>query len=109
MNYKIIPTTEFEKELKKLAKKSPSLKTDLQALAQSLSHNPIQGIALGNNCYKIRLAVTSKGKGKSGGARVITFVKLINEIVLLISIYDKSVQENISSKELNDRLRPYLK
>ncbi|WP_439145490.1 type II toxin-antitoxin system RelE/ParE family toxin [Terrimonas pollutisoli] len=64
---------------------------------------------MGNNCYKIRLAIASKGKGKSGGARLITFVKLINEVVLLISIYDKSVKENISVKELNDRLKPYLK
>lgn len=109
MSYKIIPTSEFEKELKKLAKKYPSLKDDLGVLVQSLTIYPTQGTALGNNCYKIRLAISSKGKGKSGGSRVITFVKLINEIVLLISIYDKSVKENISTKELNDRLKPYLK
>lgn len=109
MSYKIIPTTEFEKELKKLIKKYPSLKDDFRILVQSLEINPTQGAPLGNNCYKIRLAIASKGKGKSGGARVITFVKLINEIVLLISIYDKSVKENISTKELNDRLKWYLK
>jgi mRNA-degrading endonuclease RelE of RelBE toxin-antitoxin system len=109
MSYKIIPTSEFEKELKKLAKKYPSLKNDLEVLVQSLTINPTQGTALGSNCYKIRLAIASKGKGKSGGARLITFVKLIKEVVLLITIYDKSVKENISAKELNDRLKPYLK
>jgi mRNA-degrading endonuclease RelE of RelBE toxin-antitoxin system len=109
MSYKIVPTIEFEKELKKLAKKYLSLKTDLQILAQSLSINPVQGVSLGNICYKIRLAITSKGKGKSGGARIITFVKVINEIVLLITIYDNSLKENITTKELNGQLKPYLK
>jgi mRNA-degrading endonuclease RelE of RelBE toxin-antitoxin system len=108
MSYKIVPTIEFEKELKKLAKKYLSLKTDLQILAQSLSINPVQGVSLGNICYKIRLAITSKGKGKSGGARIITFVKVINETVLLIT-YDNSLKENITTKELNGRLKPYLK
>lgn len=107
MNYKIIPTSEFEKELKKLAKKYPSIKTDLQVLAKSLSYNPIQGVALGNNCYKLRMAVASKAKGKSGGARVITFVKVLNEMVLLISIYDKSAQSTISDDEIKARLKAF--
>ena len=107
MNYRIIPTTEFEKELKKLSRKYPSIKADLQVLAQSLSHNPIQGIALGNNCYKLRMAVASKAKGKSSGARVITFVKVVNETVLLISIYDKSAQSTISDDEIKSRLKAF--
>jgi len=109
MSYKIFPTSEFERELKKLAKKYPSLKTDFQALAKSLLQNPTQGTSLGNNCFKIRFAISSKKKGKSGGARVITFVKVTNEVILLISIYDKSEKQSLSDKELKDRLKPYLK
>ncbi|MBP7478425.1 MAG: addiction module toxin RelE, partial [Chitinophagales bacterium] len=72
MSYNIIAVPTFKKELKKLAKKYDSLKTDLAALFESLEVNPEQGISLGNNCYKIRLAISSKNKGKSGGARLIT-------------------------------------
>ena len=72
MNYNIIAVPTFRKELKKLAKKYHSLKADLALLFESLENNPEQGTALGKNCYKIRLAIASKGKGKSGGARLIT-------------------------------------
>lgn len=63
------------------------------------------GTPLGNNFYKIRLAVHSKGKGKSGGARVITFVQVIDKNIFMIAIYDKSSLENISDKELQSRLK----
>jgi len=61
----------------------------------------LQGTPPGNNCYKIRLAIRSKGQGKSGGARVITCVALINDKLTLLSIYDKSARDNID----DDRLR----
>ncbi len=74
-------------------------------MATQLSTNPKQGTPLGKNAYKIRLAIASKGKGKSGGARVITFVKIIAETVYLLSIYDKSIQADITDKELKDRIK----
>ena len=73
-------------------------------LLDSLEVNPKQGIPLGKDCYKIRLAIASKGKGKSGGARVITCVKVVKQTVYLLSIFDKSEFENISDEELNYRL-----
>lgn len=100
MNYNIIAVPTFKKELKKLAKKYRSLKTDLAALFDTLETNPIQGIALGNNCYKIRIAITSKDKGKSGGARVITNFVIADHTVFLLTIYDKSEKDNLSDKEL---------
>ena len=100
MNYNIIAVPTFKKELKKLAKKYRSLKTDLVALFDILETNPTHGIALGNNCYKIRITITSKGKGKSGGARVITNFIIDENTVYLISIYDKSEKDNLSDKEL---------
>lgn len=68
MSCNIIPTPPFEKELKQLAKKYPSLKKDIAVLAAQLQKEPKFGVPLGNNCYKIRIAITSKGQGKSGGA-----------------------------------------
>lgn len=105
MIYNIIAVPSFRKELKKLAKKYPSIKADLAALFESLEVNPVQGIALGNNCYKIRLAITSKNKGKSGGARLITNFVIAEEIVYLLSIYDKADKENLSNKELYELLK----
>ena len=104
MPFKIEATPEFLKEAKKLAKKYHSLKNDITVLAEQLVTNPTQGTPLGKDAYKIRLAITSKGKGKSGGARVITCVKIISTIVYLVSIYDKSVQGDISDKELKERI-----
>ncbi len=72
MNYSIIAVPTFKKEVKKLAKKYHSIKTDLATLFATLEVNPTQGTSLGNNCYKIRMAIASKSKGKSGGARLIT-------------------------------------
>lgn len=90
----------FDKQAKKLAKKYPSLKHDLAELLESLADKPDQGTALGNNFYKIRLAIASKAKGKSGGARVITYVKIAVTTVYLTAIYDKSEKSTISDKEL---------
>jgi hypothetical protein len=105
MSYKLIITPAFEKDAKPLLKKHKSLKTDLVGLFETLEIEPTQGKSLGKDCYKIRLAITSKGKGKSGGARVITCVKIISDKVFLLSIYDKSEKEDISDKELNELLK----
>lgn len=101
MSYKVRTIPNFEKSLKRLVKKFPSLKAEFIALVDSLEENPEQGTAIGNSCYKIRLAITSKGKGKSGGARVIIHVVITDKIVFLLDIYDKSEQANISDKELS--------
>ena len=100
MNFDVLTILPFEKELKKLVKKYPSLKDELSELVQSLQSNPIQGTPLGRDCYKIRIAIKSKNQGKSGGARVITCVKVIDKRVYLLSIYDKSDFDSISDKEL---------
>ena len=105
MNYEVEAIPNFRKDLKKLAKKHTSIKEDFGNLLQSLEQNPIQGTFLGNNCYKIRMAITSKGKGKSGGSRVITFVKISQKTVFLLSIYDKSEKEDISDTEIIELLQ----
>ena len=105
MSYNFIATHKFKRELKKLAKKHPSIKNDLIALLDSLEENPKQGTSLGNNCYKIRLAIKSKGKGKSGGARVITNIVVSETTVYLLYIYDKTDKESLTNKELQELLK----
>ena len=102
MSYNIVAVPTFKKELKRLAIKYHSLKTDLAILFESLEKNPEQGTFLGKNCYKIRLSISSENKGKSGGARIITNIVIAEETVFLLSIYDKSEKDNLTDKELED-------
>jgi mRNA-degrading endonuclease RelE of RelBE toxin-antitoxin system len=104
MSYNIEVTAYFAKQLKRLVRKFPSLKKEYAELIKSLKENPEFGTKIGNNCYKIRLAIASKNKGKSGGARVITHVQVIDEKIYLLSIYDKSEQSDISDKDLTSWL-----
>jgi mRNA-degrading endonuclease RelE of RelBE toxin-antitoxin system len=106
MRSNVISTPNFEREAKKLIKKYRSLKAELLDLIADLEENPKMGVLISENVYKIRLAVKSKGKGKSGGLRIITYVEV--EIiekeeqigVYLLSIYDKSDRGNISDQFL---------
>jgi mRNA-degrading endonuclease RelE of RelBE toxin-antitoxin system len=102
MSYSIIPLPFFDKQLKRLVKKYPSLKKEYMELVRTLADLPMTGTPIGNNCYKIRLAIASKGRGKVGVARVITLIQVINAKVYLVSIYDKSEQADISDKDLQE-------
>lgn len=109
-------TKSFASAAKPLLKKYHSLSKDLLTLENELVLIPRLGTPLGLDAYKIRLKITSKGKGKSGGARVITFVetdlistteKISDEevIVNLLTIYNKGEVANISDKELKELIK----
>ena len=103
--YRIRLSDPFKRNLKQLAKKHISIIKDVENLFTDLANNPTLGTPLGKDCYKIRLAITSRGKGKSGGSRVITYVHISNEEVFLLTIYDKSEKADITVKELNTILK----
>lgn len=105
MSYRILSIPLFDRQFKRLVKKLPSLKKELKELSDSLEQNPAQGTPIGKNCYKIRLAIASKGKGKSGGARVITNIIIAENNVYLLSIYNKSEKANLDANELNELLK----
>ena len=104
-SYNVKSIAVFERQAKRLSKKHASLKSDLARLIAELKENPVQGTPIGNRCYKIRLAISSKGKGKSGGARVIANIVISEENVYLLSIYDKSEKENLTDLELQELLK----
>ena len=83
------------------------MKNDFEVFLDDIENNPLQGDSLGKDCYKVRMAIASKNKGKSGGARVITCIKIVKEKVILLSIYDKKEQDSISDKEI-DKLLTYI-
>ena len=102
MSYFVRTTQKFEIEFKRLSKKYLSLAKEVFELILFLESNPTHGTPLGLGCYKLRLAIKSKGKGKSGGARIITYVHVTNKSVQLLSIYDKSEQDSIKMTELRE-------
>ncbi|MDZ7935063.1 MAG: type II toxin-antitoxin system RelE/ParE family toxin [Emticicia sp.] len=103
--YKVRPARSFERDAKLLIKKYSSLKQELILLGEELSKTPTLGTPLGQDCYKIRLGIRSKGKGKSAGARVITYVVTENEEIILLTIYDKQVKADLTAKELKELLK----
>ena len=105
MNFDVITTGRFERSAKVLYKRYRSLKSDLSDLIDSLEINPMQGDEISPGIRKIRMAITSKGKGKSGGARVITYTIIVKENegrVYLIEIYDKSDFSSIIASKLRE-------
>jgi mRNA-degrading endonuclease RelE of RelBE toxin-antitoxin system len=105
MSYKIKTIQSFEKELKSLSKKYPSLKRDYESFLDFIEVNPLSGQPIGKDCYKMRFAIQRKGKGKSGGAKVITCVKIVQSTVFLLSIYDKSEMENVTDASIKLKLK----
>lgn len=105
MSFEIIPILPFQRQAKRLIKKFPSLKNEVFTLIETLKENPHQGTPLGFDCYKIRLSIASKNKGKSGGARLITCVYVASSELYLLSIYDKSERSSLNDKELKELIK----
>ena len=108
MNWTISTFPDFDREAKRLAKKYKSLRTDLSQLQKDLKQNPFLGIEILPGVRKIRMAIASKGKGKSGGARIISFIAITdsnNGDIILLYIYDKSETPNIHTEYLRKLLK----
>ena len=103
MNVKI--SEDFRIAYKRLKKRQKSLESDFEQLLASLLQDPLQGVELEGGVRKVRLAITSKGRGKSGGARVIIRVRIVADELQLLYIYDKSDFENINDAYLRDIMK----
>jgi mRNA-degrading endonuclease RelE of RelBE toxin-antitoxin system len=103
MANKVIYTPAFIRKARSLKKKHLSLTSDLEKLEADLIINPKQGADLGGGLYKLRLAVTSKGKGKSGGYRIITYLVTQSDestSINMLTLYDKSEESSINKQYL---------
>ncbi|MBR3522693.1 MAG: type II toxin-antitoxin system RelE/ParE family toxin [Prevotella sp.] len=96
---------DFRTAYKRLKKRHKSLQQDFERLLASLLQNPMQGVELDEGVRKVRLAITSKGRGKSGGARVIIRVRIVSDELQLLYIYDKADFENVSDTFLRDVMK----
>lgn len=101
----ILPTPDFKRQAKKLRKKHRSIDDDIALLVQELYLNPRLGTPLGRDCYKIRFQISSKNRGKSGGGRVVTCVKIVRDTVYLLTIFDKSEKSALDETELDEMLQ----
>ena len=108
MSYKTEFSTYFTSEVKRLKKRHRSFIDDLEGLKKDLQDNPFQGTELSPGIRKIRMAITSKGGGKAGGARVITHADVMLEMkegtICFLALYDKGDQETISEKRIKNLL-----
>ena len=96
---------DFRASYKQLKKRHKSLEADFERLLASLLENPMQGVELPGGARKVRMAITSKGRGKSGGARVIIRVRIVHDELQLLYIYDKADMENVSETFLRDVMK----
>ena len=114
MEVKIQVGNEFKRQFKRLAKKYHSLRDDFDEWKKEILKNPFVGDDLGCGVRKIRMAIESKGKGKSGGARILTLNVKVSEDgmnVILLTIYDKGEISNVKDdfiKYLIETLNPNL-
>ena len=99
---KVRMSEDFRTAYKRLKKRHRSLQQDFEKLLYSLLQNPMQGVELDDGVRKVRLAITSKGRGKSGGARVIIRVRIVADELQLLYIYDKADYDNVSDAFLRD-------
>ena len=104
MPFNIVLSENFERQIKRLSKKYRSIEDDVLSLIDDLEKNPKQGKPLGRDCYKVHLNISSKNTGKRDGGRVITCVKIVDEQITLLTIYDKSEQETVTDNELKTLL-----
>jgi len=105
MNFEV--SSEFEKSLKRLSKKYPSLKSDYLDFLSKLKNNPTIGDEIFPNCRKARIAIKSKGKGKSSGGRIIFYFEIVEGTIILLFIYDKTEMENVQTAFIEQILQKY--
>ena len=102
---KVRMSEDFRTAYKRLKKRHKSLEYDFEQLLLSLLQDPYQGVELEGGTRKVRLAITSKGRGKSGGARVIIRVRIVADELQLLYIYDKVDFENVNDAYLRDVMK----
>ena len=81
---------------------------DYDAFLTGLEQDPFQGTSLGKGVRKVRMAIASKGKGKSGGARILTLNVKVSEDgmnVTLLTIYDKGEISNVKDEFIESLIK----
>lgn len=102
-------TPRFQKDLRELAKRYRSIRTDLQPLIEQLQAGEIPGDRIAGikyQIFKVRLKNSNIQKGKSGGYRVIYYLKT-TEGIILATIYSKSDLSDVSNEIIIEAIAQY--
>lgn len=108
MNISIRTTKDFDRAYRKLCKHYRSLPDDFRSFIHELETQAIEGKEVIEHVFKYRIAISSKGKGKAGGGRILTYeIMAVKEekSITLTFIYDKSAQSSVSQKEIKELLK----
>ncbi len=92
----------FRRDIKRLYKKYRHIQTDVQPLIQQLEQGETPGDQMqgvGYAVYKVRVQNSDVEKGKSGGYRVIYYVKT-DALTMLITMYSKSEMKDVSTDQI---------
>ncbi|TDQ36985.1 hypothetical protein [Aureibacillus halotolerans] len=114
-HYQIIPTKSFDRALRNLTKKHPKAVDDIGDVLTSLQNGDLVGNAIpglkhpNNKAFKVRSANVSGRTGKRGGFRIIYYLVTSDNEIYLLTVYSKSDKQNISTKEINELVRKYVK
>ena len=99
---KVIKQELYKKAVKSLSKKFKHIESDIEAFLYAVNSKNDLGIEIKSNIFKARVANSDKNRGKSAGYRLITYLKLIDEELHLIYVYDKGSIENLTEDEIDE-------
>jgi mRNA-degrading endonuclease RelE of RelBE toxin-antitoxin system len=102
-------TVKFQKKVKSLEKKHQNIRDDVRPIIEQIETGELPGnriVGLDVEIYKVRVRNRNANRGKSGGYRLIYYVKTSDRIIL-VTIYSKSEQEDIDASEIEDILSEF--
>lgn len=96
MNYTFVETTEFTQRIVKLG-----LEKELAKLQKELNQNAMKGATdpATGGLRKVRVADSTRGQGKSFGARIHYVVAAQRHIIYLVFIYGKGESDKLTAKQ----------
>jgi len=102
MKFQVIEQELYKKAVKKLSKNYKHIQNDIDDFLNSIDSKEDLGIELKSNVFKVRIKNSNKNRGKSAGYRLISYLKITNDQLHLLYIYDKSKLENLTEKEIDN-------
>jgi len=99
--FQVFKSATFLKTEKRLAKRYPSVSGDVEHFLSVVESPENLGIPLGKNIFKARIANKDAKRGKSGGYRLLSYLRLEEGRLILLYLYSKTDLANVTEEELD--------
>jgi mRNA-degrading endonuclease RelE of RelBE toxin-antitoxin system len=102
-------TSAFKRNLRTLAKKYRHIHSDIQPIIEQLQKGQFVGNQVphtGYTVYKVRVRNHDLQKGKRAGYRIVYYLQTGNNVIL-ITIYSKLEQSDISANKIRQIISDY--